>query len=261
MTPTEAIYVYGVVRGGTAPDLFADVGGIDGRSPVRLVVADGTAAITSAVPLSEFDAEPLERNLKDSGWLERKVHAHNDVLAAAVGKTVVLPLRFGAIYTSEEHVREMLRASPELAQRLERLNGLLEFGVKGVLDAAALRSRLADNGVDDAADTGGRAYMLQKQRERGIAEEMRAFAAACADASHERLSQAAEDATANPAQPSDVAGREMLLNGAYLVRAGREQQLGDAVRELEERFGADGVSYELTGPWPPYNFAGEEAES
>src|SRR5204862_197230 len=48
MTPTEAIYVYGVVRGGTAPDLFADVGGIDGRSPVRLVVADGTAAITGS---------------------------------------------------------------------------------------------------------------------------------------------------------------------------------------------------------------------
>ena len=87
------------------------------------------------------------------------------------------------------------------------------------------------------------------------------LAAACADASHERLSQAAEDATANPAQPSDIAGREMLLNGAYLVRAGREQELRDAVRELQERFGADGVSYELTGPWPPYNFAGEENES
>ena len=52
----------------------------------------------------------------------------------------------------------------------------------------------------------------------------------------------------------------MILNGAYLVASGEEQQLREAVQELEERFGADGVTYELTGPWPPYNFAGEDPE-
>src|SRR5215210_1723832 len=105
MNPTDALYVYGVVRGGTSPDLFADVGGIDGNTSVRLVDVEGIAAITSPVPLSEFGTEPLERNLKDGGWLEQKVQAHNRVLSAAVGRTTVLPLRFGAIYTSEEQVR------------------------------------------------------------------------------------------------------------------------------------------------------------
>ena len=50
----------------------------------------------------------------------------------------------------------------------------------------------------------------------------------------------------------------MLLNGAYLVAAGREDELRAAVEELRARFGPDGVTYELTGPWPPYNFAAEE---
>ncbi len=45
----------------------------------------------------------------------------------------------------------------------------------------------------------------------------------------------------------------MLLNGAYLVERG-DSRLEQALRELEEHFGPQGVTYELTGPWPPYNF-------
>jgi hypothetical protein len=49
----------------------------------------------------------------------------------------------------------------------------------------------------------------------------------------------------------------MLLNGAYLVSADREEGFRSALQDLRERFDDDGVSYELTGPWPPHNFAGE----
>ena len=52
----------------------------------------------------------------------------------------------------------------------------------------------------------------------------------------------------------------MLLNGAYLVPVDREADFGSAVGDLQERFGADGVTFELTGPWPPYNFV-DEAEA
>ena len=48
--------------------------------------------------------------------------------------------------------------------------------------------------------------------------------------------------------------------GAYLVAGDREHDLRDAVRELQKRFGDHGVTYELTGPWPPYNFVEEEGE-
>ena len=45
----------------------------------------------------------------------------------------------------------------------------------------------------------------------------------------------------------------MLLNGAYLV-VREDTVLKGAVQELAERYGDRGVTYELTGPWPPYNF-------
>jgi hypothetical protein len=257
MTAAEALYVYGVVPGDTSPDLFAGVDGMD-DSPVRLVGADGVAAIASSVPLAEFDTDALERNLKDGEWLEQKVRAHNRVLAAAVGKATVLPLRFGTIYRGEDHVRTMLGERPDLEQQLARLEGLLEFGVKAVLDTGVLRTRLAESRGGEAGEGSGRAYMLRKQLERELDEEVRRFAARCAEASHDLLSASAVEARANPAQAPEVAGGEMLLNGAYLVASGRQDQLLRAADELKARFGDEGVTYELTGPWPPYNFADEE---
>jgi hypothetical protein len=48
----------------------------------------------------------------------------------------------------------------------------------------------------------------------------------------------------------------MVLNGAYLVPDGDER-----LRSEVDRLAADhaelGVEYELTGPWPPHNFAGD----
>ena len=48
----------------------------------------------------------------------------------------------------------------------------------------------------------------------------------------------------------------MLLNGAYLVRDG-DDGLRREVERLAAEHAALGLEYELTGPWPPHNFAGE----
>lgn len=258
MTATEALYVYGVVPGGTSPRLFADVEGIDADRPVQLVEDAGVAAIASAVPLDDFEEAALEQNLRDPAWLEQKVRAHDRVLAAAVGRVAVLPLRFGAIYRGEDHVRTMLSDRSELAADLARLEGMQELGVKAFLDTDVLRERLRDARTVDAAEDSGRAYMQRKRIERELEEELRSFAASCADSSHETLAAAAADARANPTQAREVAGGDMILNGAYLVPFGSEEKLRDAVTALQARYGADGVRYELTGPWPPYNFVDEE---
>ena len=174
-----------------------------------------------------------------------------------MGETTVVPFRFGAIYTGEDQVRRMLADRPDLAATLSRLRGALEFGVKGFVDGAALRERLSRSESGDSGEaTGGRAYMQRKRLEQQLDGDVRIFAASCAETSHERLTAVASDARSNPPQQE-----EMLLNGAYLVAAGREDDLRGAIRELEERFADHGVTYELTGPWPPYNFVGEEVEA
>jgi hypothetical protein len=50
----------------------------------------------------------------------------------------------------------------------------------------------------------------------------------------------------------------MILNGAYLVRSGERERFTHALEALRNEHDRDGIVYELTGPWPPYNFVGED---
>jgi hypothetical protein len=259
MTATDAVYVYGVVPSGTSPDVFANVAGIAPPSEVAMVDTDGAAAIVSRVPLADFGTDALEANLKKPDWLEQKVHAHNAVLAAALEATTVLPFRFGTIYNDEQHVRAMLAERAELADTLTRLRGTVEYGVKVLLDSDVLRARRSQAQPSDPSGGSGTEYLRRKQLEKQLDEEARTFASSCAEESHARLAAASQEARANPAQHPAVAGGQMLLNGAYLVAAGQEQAFRTALEDLRNRFGDDGVTYELTGPWPPYNFVDEEA--
>jgi len=59
----------------------------------------------------------------------------------------------------------------------------------------------------------------------------------------------------NRPQPRELSGRadEMFLNAAYLV-ASDDTSLIAAVGELDAAYRRLAISFELTGPWPPYNF-------
>jgi Gas vesicle synthesis protein GvpL/GvpF len=264
--PREAsatgIYVYGVVGPDTTPTLFADARGVDAAQPVVLVAGDGIVAVTSSVPFPEFGQHALEANLQDPLWLEEKIRAHDGVLAAAIGRTTIVPFRFGAIYESDDHVREMLAERRDLVDALTRLAGKVELGVNGYFDRNRLRERVAaERAPADGEESSGRAYMQRRQLERELDTAVGELAAECSDAVHERLAAAADDARVNPLRPSSGdATREMLLNGAYLVAAGAEDPFRAALDELRARYAGDEVVLEVTGPWPPYNFA-EATES
>jgi hypothetical protein len=157
----------------------------------------------------------------------------------------------------------MLREHPEFTETLSRLAGKVELGVKAFFDRAVFRARVAEErGIEAEAPASGRAYMQQKQLERELDEAARTFVAECARASHDSLAATADDGRINPAQPFAAAraNQEMLLNAAYLVLSADEQRFVDVLDSLRERYALQGVTYELTGPWPPYNFVGERDE-
>jgi hypothetical protein len=251
-------YVYGVVPTAEASAaIFEGVEGVAGGS-VALVDGGRLAAIATEVPLSDFGEEPIAANLRNPDWLEGRVRAHETVLAAALGAVPVVPFRFGTIYRGEDHVREMLSAHERLTEALDRVRGRVELGVKGFLAATPVE---AEPTTADQEASAGRRYLEEKQRARRLAEERDALKAQWAEESHERLAGAAEGARANPLQPREVSGRdaEMFLNGAYLVAIEREPEFRDVLVELDAAFGPSGARYDLTGPWPPYNFVEDPA--
>ena len=241
-----AWYVYGVVSSTTQPE-----GTGVGARPIALVPEGDVAALASTVPADEFDEASLRERLNDHAWLERTAREHEDALERALAATPVIPFRLCTVYETRDRLREFLSAhGAALAELLRRLDGRVELGVKAFFVQAPA-------GRDEPQS--GREYLLRRQRERDEAEEATRFKAECARASHELLAAAAEEARANPPQPPELSGRteEMLLNGAYLVRRD-DGRLEEAVAELESLYGRRGVTYEMTGPWPAYNFVPPE---
>jgi len=244
----SGFYVYGVVAAGSAVP----------ASPVavRLVECGSLAAVVGDVSLEEFGEDALARNLNDREWLEAHARTHDAVLHAFVGVTPVVPLRFGAIYRTEDEVRRMLETRREFFETtLAQLRGRVEMGVKAWIDRAAFQRQLARRGAAEEAAS-GRGYLERRQSELAAAGEASRRVAELARASHERLLAAAVDGVTNRAQPRELTGRldEMILNGAYLVPED-DSRLVDEVARLSEEWGRLGVSFEATGPWPPYNFA------
>jgi Gas vesicle synthesis protein GvpL/GvpF len=245
--------VYGVVPANeAAPGLFAGLAAIGDAAPT-LIEQEGLAAIVSRAPLADFDAEAFAGKVKNPEWLEANVRAHEGVLEAAVGRVPVVPFRFGTIYRSPDQVRQMLADHRELQDELARVAGKVELGVKGFLLAEA-----AGGGGDEPAASSGRQYLERKQAARRVAEEADALRTRYANDAHERLAAVAEEAVANPLQTREVSGAagDMFLNGAYLVAEDRRSAFGKAVAGLQASHRDSSVTYEVTGPWPPYNFVG-----
>jgi hypothetical protein len=242
-SPTAtAWYVYGVVAA-------------DARPPdaVRLIEHDGLAAIAREVPLAEFGEDVLPLRLNDREWLGANVLAHEDVLHAFLD-TGVVPLRFGAIYRDTREVERMLEArSAFFRSALVRLRGHVELGVKAWLVTPA------DPPASSSPAVGGRAYLERRRDQLTAARERVERATVIVADAHRRLLEVAVDGVVNRPQPRELTGREerMLLNGAYLVPDGDDDFAAELAR-LADEHGPRGVAYELTGPWPPYNFAPED---
>jgi hypothetical protein len=149
---------------------------------------------------------------------------------------------------------------------LGRLDGRQEWGVKQIVDVAALQAALtrgdpalavaSDDSIDQlrrqiAGMTPGAAFLLKKKLASIIADRAQAIAFAVADAVHLLLSDQATEAVTNPL-PQDRP--DVCLNGAYLVDIPATPEFVAALERAGAQYASTGISFELSGPWPAYHF-------
>jgi len=261
----HAYYVYGIVSGdGSRPIEGLPQVGIDPAYPVYALPYQAIQAIVSRVSLPEFGQAQLEANLNDIEWLKARVYAHQNVLDAVLASHTLVPVRFCTIYRSESGVREMLAQHyDDFVAALARLKGRQEWGVKVYCDREtliqkieAVSDRVKELRTEIARKPEGMAYFLKKRVEEAIAEEVERVSDEYAQRSHDRLTSRAEEAVVLPLQGREITGREeeMILNGAYLVASERLAAFQSELASLEKEYTDLGFRYEMTGPWPPYNF-------
>jgi hypothetical protein len=255
-----AVYVYAIAAAGSGPDT-SGMRGI-GDAPVRVVTSEttGLQALVSDVPLDQFGDDALKRNLNDLPWLSAAAIRHESTVEAAMAETTLVPLRMCTIFRDDDGVREMLVGeAPALAAAIARLRDAHEWGVKVIADADAFAAAVAvdEAGAEDPATGEGAGYFAALRRDRATREDVARELDRRAREIHDAVAALATDVRLHPPSNRDLAGYEgeMVLNGAYLVPGERTDDLRALTRSLADRHRADGITVELTGPWPPYNFS------
>jgi len=258
------VWVYAIAET-AGPASLGELRGVGG-GPVRPVGAVGLTAVVADVALNTYGESALRRNLEDLAWLEATARAHHQVIDAAGQLAPVLPMGLATVYSDDAGVRAMLaERGDHFRQTLRRIGARREWGVKAY-EVPPSEVSLSETGraparaaAGPAAAGAGAAYLQRRRSELSAHKDARRSALLSAQQVHAELSRlAAENRMHAPQAPQLTGIREpMILNAAYLLDDGQGDDFAAAVSALAERY--PGVRLELTGPWPPYSFAGPEA--
>jgi len=228
-----------------------------GEAKVRTTTACGLTVLVSDVSLAEFGEAALRENLENLDWLDEVAREHHYVIDAAARLFPLLPVRLATVYSGDAAVCAALaERGAQLRDALHRVGGRVEWGVK----ACAAPNAVEETGEDAEPKTEGGAGMACLRRRRAqltAARESKTTAVSGAQAVHAELTAKAIGTRLHPPQSAQLSGirQPMLLNAAYLLDTADSVVFTAAVAGIATAHPE--LRVELTGPWPPYSFAGE----
>jgi len=258
-------YLYGVIPQGQS--LPVDTGGA-----VEAIVHSSLAALVEPLSGQELAPETSAAQHEISELVIRRARRHEAVLADAARHGAVVPARLYTLFSDPQAVRLSLAAQEEtFLAALDRVRGREEWGIKLFCAEDRLREiQATDTEVRALAAalaeaSPGHAYVLGKQRdarlatvvatriEEAIGEVIDVLELKTAGLQPLRISL---PLTAEP--PGEVT---MVLNLAALVDLAERPAFHSAVKRLARRWRGEGFTFEVSGPWPPFNFCSNEEEA
>ena len=259
-----AFYLFCFARSGPLPELGGT--GVDGQSPLLVRTFADLAAVLSTVYVADFSGPVAEARMKDLSWLGPRACRHEAVIEEVMAYGPVLPARFGTLFSSLESLEALLvKHHRAISQFLDDVTGREEWGVKGVLNRAKalpeLDSRYQTGGagqgepnIDPSSLPRGTRY-LQGRRARAAAEKAlpQWLQATCAGIA-EDLRGYASGFIVRKALAKGASGSEVVSDWAFLVPRGVRVDFCGRVKRASAELADQGLTFELTGPWPPYHF-------
>jgi len=258
----EGLYVYGFFEGGKLPSLIGK--GVDLCHEVVSLPYRQISAALSIVSLEEYGETPLAARLQDLHWITPRIQIHKTVIESIMEVSPVIPLRFCTIFTREERIIGILKAN---YRRFQVFFGAVrdkeEWGVKVYADPRQVTSTVGrisplirdfDEIIPLASP--GEAYLLRKKRELLVQEALADFLDPFAEEIYQMLAPYTAGGRRNRLLDRRATGKgeEMILNAAFLIR---KEEMNDFKKRLEKiaiAYESQGLIFELSGPWPPYNF-------
>jgi hypothetical protein len=239
--------------------------GIEEDKPVEIIPAGALQAAASDVG-EDFSEENLNTRITDLDWLSPRAVRHHEVVDQLFERCrPLLPLSFGTIFRSKESLRQRIASQEkDLLARLEKLRGREEWDLKMSREEAVFSAELRRHSPalrrtekELASKPPGTRFLLEKKLHHAEAREARRVSASVRKDVHDALSAHAvethRDQLAAPPQPQSV---RLELRSAYLVGEATAGSLQETARRMARKYASLGYELELTGPWPPFTFAG-----
>lgn len=250
----SAVYVYCVFRAASRPRLAGVPAGVpEAVRPELQAVARGTWLVTSTVPLDVYDPANLEPRLRDLDWVAQVAVAHeavNEFFTRASG-AVVVPMKLFTMFSSVEKAIEDVRARRTAIDRvMRRIAGCEEWGLRVTRRPVVERSGAARPAT-------GAEFLQSRKAARDAASNARTEALDAAAAAYKQLARYAKDARKRTGG-GEPGTNPPVLEAAFLVRATGRTKFTREVRRQGPILAKAGADLTLTGPWPAYNFVGEE---
>lgn len=260
---TSIWYVYGVVPA-TVSSSSAPAG--IGGEPVVTVAHGDIAALATELDAESYTPFAIEAGVGDVAWIAPRAQAHNDVVSWASQPGPVVPLHMWTLFSDRDAVEEMLqRRSAALSSLLKELRDVDEYGLRVFADAAMLAKSTTAADADaaelerQAAESGpGQRYLIERKLERSRQDAARAHARRVADDVYETLAEHSVKAAHDTIPASSGADVGAVVSAAFLVRRKKLDAFQRALSDLLREHEAAGFRFDLTGPWPPYHFVGED---
>jgi hypothetical protein len=166
----------------------------------------------------------------------------------------VIPMSFGTVFKTRDDTIELLKSAyGAFSDVLAKMQNKLEFGLKVLWDRDEVVRDIESEDEDvrrlknEISSQKGSTYFARMQYGRLIDAALQA-----------RSDRYVSDIFAGlrdvcvASRSNKPIGDKMILNAAFLVSREREPAFDSRVKEIGARY--DKLTFNYTGPWPPYNF-------
>ena len=259
----KGIYLYCLARpeclGADGALLGPALPGVDEGYPVTALCDDDLVAVISEVVIADFS----EQNLQTLEWIGARATRHEAVVARTMARSPVLPVKFGTLYHGRSSLKDFLqRHRPTMELGLDKLRGKSEWSVKGYLVEQEARNIIAAEDSEvlsrraSLSPSPGLRYMQQKQLDATIDAALERGLTRVNQDLQLALSRHALESTFMRLHANAVTGRteRMVFNSSFLLTEEILDEFSSALSQQQDAYASIGLTLELRGPWPPYNF-------
>jgi len=255
------IYLFCLTPAVPRPEIVGT--GIDGEHPLFVEAIGEIAAVVAEVNIEDFTGPESQPKMEDLAWIGPRALRHEEVVLSAMEHGLVLPVRFGTVFSSLTATAEPLRQRQDVLMKFFRDTiDKKEWTLKGYVDRPQARARmtaarLAAEKEQLAGLSPGKRYFLEQKIKGAVDKDVAIW---LKEMGRDILSVAKKMSVGFSEcrlQSQDVTGRdeEMFFHGALLVPDASMAILERMTDEWNKRRESQGLSLELSGPWPPYHFS------